>query len=132
MLLSPSSHATRRPWDNVAQTATGESPFLLPLFSVSVPCLHADTPHTPLPQKFNIELSGVEGREGSGSALSRLLVWETAMIGRQRCPLIFCVQQAPFGKCLLTARPNGEEMGRNFAIVVCCRFFTLTDEVLCQ
>lgn len=44
----------------------------LSLFSVSVPCLHADTPHThtPLPQKFNIELFRVGRRVGSISVVS--------------------------------------------------------------
>ena len=63
---------------------------------------------TPLCHKNSISSSlGL----GEGSALSVVSVGN----GNDRpttMPLIFCDQQAPFGKYLLTARPRGEEMGR--------------------
>ena len=108
LLLSPSSHATHDEQDRgtLSPRRTGESPFLLPplppglasqsQFLVSMCTLHSVA-------------TKIQYR--AGEEKGRLLVWEVGNgndrpMLHARWALIFCVQQAPFGKCLLTGRAS--------------------------
>ena len=71
----------------------------------------------------------------AGEEKGRLLVWETAMIARCSMGAHFLRSASPIWQ-MSADRPSERaselECGRgreggNFAIVVCCRFFTLTD-----